>query len=109
MESMNELTPDEQGMLVDAIHDSATVIHKGRRMNERIKLLWEEAAKTTQGDSWEEQTKFMERFAELIIRECINIGDNYEDILENEPECFNCRKVAYGIVDKIKQHFGVEE
>ena len=51
----------------------------------------------------------MGEFAELIIRECINIGDNYEDILGNEPECFNCRKVAYGIVDKIKQHFGVEE
>ena len=35
-------------------------------MNERIKQLWEQAAKTTQGDSWEEQTKFMERFAELV-------------------------------------------
>jgi leucyl aminopeptidase (aminopeptidase T) len=41
-------------------------------MNERIKQLWEEAAKTTQGDSWEEQTKFMERFAELIVRKCIS-------------------------------------
>ena len=50
-----------------------------------------------------------EKFAELIVRECINIGDNYEEILGSEPECFNCRKVAYGIVDKIKQHFGVEE
>jgi hypothetical protein len=51
----------------------------------------------------------IQKFAELIVRECINIGDNYEDILGNEPECFNCRKVAYGIVDKIKRHFGVEE
>jgi leucyl aminopeptidase (aminopeptidase T) len=41
-------------------------------MNERIKQLWEEAAKTTQSDSWEEQTKFMERFAELIVRKCIS-------------------------------------
>ena len=40
-------------------------------MNERIKQLWEEAAKTTQGDSWEEQTKFMERYTQLIVRECI--------------------------------------
>jgi hypothetical protein len=45
----------------------------------------------------------------LIVRECIDIGDNYQDILGDEPECVNCRKVAYGIVDKIKQHFGVEE
>jgi hypothetical protein len=43
-------------------------------MNEQIKQLWVEAAKTTQGDSWEEQTKFMERFAELIIRECADIA-----------------------------------
>ena len=41
-------------------------------MNEQIKQLWEEAAKTTQSDSWEEQTKFMERFAELIVRKCIS-------------------------------------
>ena len=42
-------------------------------MNQRIRQLWEEAAKTTQGDSWEEQTKFMEKFAELIVRECAGI------------------------------------
>lgn len=50
-----------------------------------------------------------EKFAELIVRECAEIGDNYQDILEDDPECFNCRKVAYGIVDKIKEHFGVKE
>ena len=54
-------------------------------------------------------TNWTEKFAELIVRECAGIGDNYQEILGNEPECFNCRKVAYGIVDKIKQHFGVEE
>ena len=44
---------------------------------------------------------YNEKFAELIVEECTNIGDNYQGILGNEPECFNCRKVAYGIVDKI--------
>ena len=78
-------------------------------MNERIATLWNKAAKSTKDDSWSSQVTFVEKFAELIVRECINIGDNYEDILGNEPECFNCRKVAYGIVDKIKRHFGVEE
>jgi hypothetical protein len=47
-------------------------------MNDRIKLLWEEAAKTTQGDSWEEQTKFMERYTELIVRECARRVDYWE-------------------------------
>jgi len=65
-------------------------------MNERIKQLWEQAAKTTQGDSWEEQTKFMERFAELIVRECIGIADEYDG-------------VGSTIVSRIEKHFGVEE
>ena len=80
-------------------------------MNERIKLLAEQAMVTLPAiEGPLSHTYFdKEKFAELIVRECINIGDNYEDILGNEPECFNCRKVAYGIVDKIKQHFGVEE
>ena len=63
-------------------------------MNERIKQLWEEAAKTTLGDSWEEQTKFMERYTELIVRECAGVAD----------------KTVIG-TDKvgklIKQHFGI--
>jgi hypothetical protein len=79
-------------------------------MNERIREVWIKAAREdSDPDNWDTQEQFIERFAELIVRECINIGDNYEEILGNEPECFNCRKVAYGIVDKIKNHFGVGE
>ena len=81
-------------------------------MNERIAKLANQAGfdvdNTGKFGNYSEMAR-AEKFAELIVRECINIGDNYEDILGNEPECFNCRKVAYGIVDKIKQHFGVEE
>ena len=69
-------------------------------MNERIKQLWEEAAKTTQSDSWEEQTKFMERFAELIVRECAGKVD------------FILREKSNGggtMGDEIREHFGVEE
>ena len=75
-------------------------------MNERIKQLWEEAAKTTQGDSWEEQTKFMERFAELIVLECTKAvmdgtkeGDHYAMRIENHFD-----NGTGGIL-----HFGVEE
>jgi hypothetical protein len=75
-------------------------------MNERIKEFAKQAGFYKYGDDFED---IIEKFAELIVRECINIGDNYEEILGNEPECFNCRKVAYGIVDKIKNHFGVGE
>ena len=83
-------------------------------MNERIKELMGKTLDDKFSHTWDTMTDegllmFSEKFAELIVRECINIGDNYEEILGNEPECFNCRKVAYGIVDKIKNHFGVGE
>jgi hypothetical protein len=65
-------------------------------MNEQIKQLWEEAAKTTQSDSWEEQTKFMERFAELIVLECADFVA--QNTLEDQ-----------GMWGKIVRHFGVEE
>ena len=81
-------------------------------MNERIKLLAIEAGIISaeyNGFDPTGLTPAQRKFAELIVRECAEIGDNYQDILEDDPECFNCRKVAYGIVDKIKEHFGVEE
>ena len=67
-------------------------------MNEQIKQLWEEAAKTTQSDSWEEQTKFMERFAELIVRECI------DTVLDSSVEYATRPQIA----EELKEHFGVE-
>jgi hypothetical protein len=77
-------------------------------MKDRIRELWAQCVikHTKTPMNWQDVA---DEFAELIVRECAEIGDNYQDILGNEPECANCRKVAYGIVDKIKQHFGVEE
>ena len=69
-------------------------------MNERIKELWEEAAKTTQGDSWDEQTQFMERFAELIVRECADVAKETRWAVPPSQE---------QIARRIQQHFGVEE
>ena len=74
-------------------------------MNERIKQLWEQAAKTTQGDSWEEQTKFMERFAELIVRECAN----HCDLLLDHKINSEWSRGTHDCSRAIKKHFGVEE
>ena len=47
-------------------------------MNERIRELWDKAAESTaaypsgQNNSWETQVNFMEKFAELIMKECAN-------------------------------------
>jgi protein-tyrosine-phosphatase len=96
---MNELTPDEHGMLVDAIHDSATVIHKGQRMNERIIELMLEAGKTIPGDKHID-TDFCKKFAELIVKECAKVCDELQKWPSTEPRhCAN----------DIRIHFGVEE
>lgn len=44
-------------------------------MNERIKERWLQAAREDSGDTWDSQTEFIERFAELIIKECADISD----------------------------------
>jgi hypothetical protein len=85
---------------------------KETKMNEKIKQLAEQAGyRPLPGFDFANliEETYLKKFAELIVKECADIGDNYQDILGNEPECFNCRKVAYGIVDKIREHFGVEE
>jgi hypothetical protein len=68
---MNELTQDEHKILVDAIHDSATVIHKGQRMNKRIQELAQQARKNSVRWGVYTEEEFYEKFAELIVRECI--------------------------------------
>jgi hypothetical protein len=85
------------------------------KMNERIKELWDEAAKLEPDPSWQGQTRFMEKFAELIVKECLKeikdmIVDESELLYPNNKqttEFVNDRLLdAY---DNIKEHFGVEE
>jgi hypothetical protein len=67
-------------------------------MNERVKILWAKAAESNFGDSWEEQTAFMSKFAELIVQECAGVG--------YDASYYEC---ALNVSNKIKEHFGVEE
>ena len=71
-------------------------------MNERIKELWDKAAESTaaypsgQNNSWETQVNFMDKFAELIIKETLQVaraGIEYGD----------------GMEDAVYKYFGVEE
>ena len=62
-------------------------------MNERIKELWDKAATASaaypsgQNNSWETQVKFMEKFAELIVKECMTIC---EDVAERNDPAIAC-------------------
>ena len=78
-------------------------------MNPRIKQLWEEAAKTTQGDSWEEQTKFMERYTELVVRECIKLCKHESNDDEYDQYDMGMSVKADDIKSSIMKEFGVKE
>jgi len=82
-------------------------------MNERIRQLWSEAAESNFGDSWEEQTAFMSKFAELIVAECIDKIETHRIPVGNsaagEMACEWTYAALKEIRDEIKQHFGVEE
>jgi hypothetical protein len=73
-------------------------------MNERIKELRKQAAREvsnanqwTNDDEWNEL--FMEKFAELIVRECVVMTKGYEFALGRKDE----------LSKTMLEHFGVEE
>ena len=78
-------------------------------MNERISELWDKAAESTMDHSWESQTKFMERFAELIVQECIGkvtkVSDSIKQFDSDNIDGIDlCDLITY----HIKKHFGVD-
>jgi hypothetical protein len=82
-------------------------------MNERIKELAEQAHGVAD-EIFDRQGKMygeivMEKFAELIVRECMNIVSNQTTLDTNEDfrEGFN-HGLKYAWTD-IRKHFGVEE
>ena len=84
-------------------------------MNEQVKILWAKAAESNFGDSWEGQTAFMSKFAELIVRECINeiayIGQANE-VFGDRTDRGGLNHILWTTetaIEKIKEHFGVEE
>jgi hypothetical protein len=69
-------------------------------MNERIRQLWAKAAESNFGDSWEEQTAFMSKFAELIVKECLVVINQSNGVGDDD---------VIKISQDVKKHFGVEE
>ena len=64
-------------------------------MNDKIRQLAEQAG---QGEPFHIPPEFVEKFARLIVAECVDIANNVH-------MCRDGRVVA----EDIKQHFGVEE
>ena len=85
------------------------------QMNDRIRELWDKAATASaaypsgQNNSWETQVNFMEKFAELIISECINqlnkpeyAMNHPEDLSDYNRGWVNGRLLG---IEHIEQHF----
>ena len=76
-------------------------------MNERIQELWNKAAESTaafpsgQNNSWETQVNFMDKFAELIVRECMEVCKSRVGNSDYNTGRMHC-------VSDLKEHFGVE-
>ena len=86
--------------------DAAHVCSKGpyaprlkSKMNEQIRRLMEQTVISIDGQTFGKTyipDAFTEKFAELIVGECVGIADEYDG-------------VGSTIVSRIKEHFGVEE
>ena len=75
-------------------------------MNERIKLLAEQATTYYYGGLGTEIELFdKEKFAELIVRECLAQVDKVDAILEDDTEKIGVAWVGLAIA----KHFGIEE
>ena len=81
-------------------------------MNERIRELINESTSFKEGlieGKYDIEVFDKEKFAELIVRECMNIVENHPIDPEDMP--YNMRIIPYMIEvqEKMKLHFGVEE
>ena len=79
-------------------------------MNERISEIWDQAAKASAllrlgENSWETQKAFIEKFAELIVKECANQCD----LLLDHKISSVWSRGTHDCSRAIKKHFGVEE
>jgi hypothetical protein len=76
-------------------------------MNEQIKECWLRAAREDSGDKWDTQEEFIERFARLIVRECIEVCGSVAAVRAGYNDA-DGRDTAYSCGDQIKEHFGIE-
>ena len=65
-------------------------------MNNRYKELWDQAAKLESDSSWAGQIRFMEKYTELIVRECAELATKH----------YNGYDPIHG--EDILEHFGVD-
>ena len=83
-------------------------------MNERIRELAEQAGMNIVDDKFSTYGRFAEKFALLIVQECISIVDEQKECLCEEHQYWSDHEYGYEMAVNdasmgIKQFFGVEE
>ena len=80
-------------------------------MNERIQELLVEAHRQTKGGIYNgHPSEWSEKFAELIVRECVDqIISKGTDWVDFAPSQTGVRPEYWNMAQQIKEHFGVEE
>jgi hypothetical protein len=82
-------------------------------MNERIIELADKAVEDISSGPWNISDEFCIKFAQLIVRECIDKIETYRIPVGNsaagEMACEWTYDALKEVRDEIKQHFGVEE
>ena len=81
-------------------------------MNERIKQLLGQAYDEAVPETWttlssEQQGRVYEKFAELIVRECVEVCGSVAAVRAGYHDA-DGRDTADSCGDQIKEHFGVE-
>jgi hypothetical protein len=71
-------------------------------MNERIRELYITAMRGDCGEKWDTQEEFIERFAELIVKECADIAKHHVMNISTYAD-------ADFIEKQITENFGVKE
>ena len=78
-------------------------------MNERIRQLWDQAAKLETDSSWAGQTRFLEKFAELIVKECAKFCEHESNDDEHDEYDMGMWVKAESIKTAIMEEFGIKE
>lgn len=70
-------------------------------MNERIQEIWNEAAEAANSDdNWDCQVAFVEKFAELIVRDCVNVVINSYMGKNNPKPAVEAVERRFGVIFK---------
>lgn len=73
-------------------------------MNEQIKALATQAGFSLYSKTYYENVDIMNKFAELIIKECLAQSDKVVNMLEDDSEKLGATRVGYAI----EKHFGIQ-